>query len=331
MQTIKESLQTNSDIVLESVIDKHMQMLINQLVKFRTKPKEVFDKLRINADKVDPSRLRVYKVVDTDAIKATEKAMKDKNKYIFGIKDEMVCVIYNTTLTDSREDNYIWLPTKEGQVFGDYGDIMWKNPLWPYKENTKNISRRVKMFMYCDEIWILDYSTSLQRTDVQRKRKELKDGMWENTPEFYAKVLQDNLERYKMKVAMLRMQKGSEFESVMKEVNKFINNVSELLIDMHKNMAPDQWGYQYKCKEMMMDTNICATRIFDNIRYVLKAQHDYEYAKKGNYGADFYIAQYNENLQDLKKFLKEGKEKYDLLIKTIDDFKKGKDIDMIFF
>ena len=329
MQTIKESLKVNSDIVLESVIDKHMQMLINQLVKFRTKPKDVFDKLRINADKVDPSRLRVYKVVDTDVIKATEKAMKDKNKYIFGIKDEMVCVIYNTTLTDSREDNYIWLPTKEGQVFGDYGDIMWKNPLWPYKENTKNISRRVKMFMYCDEIWILDYSTSLQRTDVQRKRKELKDGMWENTPEFYAKVLQDNLERYKMKGAMLRMQKGSEFESVMKDVNKFINNVTELLLDMHKNMDPDQWGYQYKCKELMMDTNICATRIFDNIRYVLKAQHNYEYAKKRDgYSEDFYIEQYNENLQDLKKLLKEGKEKYELLIQTIDDFKKGKDIDI---
>lgn len=330
MQTIKESLQANSDIVLESVIDKHMQMLINQLVKFHTKPKEVFDKLRINADKVDPSRLRVYKIIDADAIKAVEKAMKDRNKYIFGIKDEMICVIYNTTLIDSREDNYIWLPTKEDHVFSKW-ETRVQNPLWVYKESSKNISRQAKMFDHCDEIWILDYSTSLKRIDVQRKRRDLKDGRWENTPEFYAKVLQDNLERYKMKGAMLRMQKGSEFERVMKEVNKFINNVSELLIDMHKNMAPDQWGYQYKCKELMMDTNICATRIFDNIRYVLKAQHDYEYAKKGNYGADFYIAQYNENLQDLKKFLKEGKEKYDLLIKTIDDFKKGNDIDIDIF
>lgn len=327
MQTIKESLQTNSDIVLESVIDKHMQMLINQLVKFRTKPKEVFDKLRINADKVDPSRLRVYKIIDADAIKAVEKAMKDRNKYIFGIKDEMICVIYNTTLIESREDNYIWLPTKEDHVFSKW-ETRVQNPLWVYKESSKNISRQAKMFEHCDEIWILDYSTSLKRIDVQRNRRDLKDGRWENTPEFYAKVLQDNLERYKMKGAMLRMQKGSEFESVMKDVNKFINNVTELLMDMHKNMAPDQWGYQYKCKEMMMDTNICATRIFDNIRYVLKAQHDYEYAKNRNYGADFYIAQYNENLQDLKKFLKEGKEKYDLLIKTIDDFKKGKDIDI---
>lgn len=328
MQTIKESLQTNSDVVLESVIDKHMQMLINQLMKFRTKPKEVFDKLRINADKVDPSRLRVYKVVDSDTIKAVEKAMKDRNKYIFGIKDEMICVIYNTTLIDSREDNYIWLPTKEGHVFREW-ETRVQNPLWVYKESSKNISRQAKMFEHCDEIWILDYSTSLQRTDVQRKRRDLKDGRWENTPEFYAKVLQDNLERYKTKSAMLRMQKGSEFESVMKDVNKFINNVSELLIDMHKNMDPDQWGYQYKCKELMMDTNICATRIFDNIRYVLKAQHDYEYAKnRGGYSEDFYIAQYNENLQDLKKFLKEGKEKYDLLIKTIEDFKKGENIDI---
>ena len=324
MQTIKESLNVNSDIVLESVIDKHMQMLINQLVKFRTKPKEVFDKLRINADKVDPSRLRVYKVVDTDVIKATEKAMKDRNKYIFGIKDEIVCVIYNTTLTDSREDNYIWLPTKEGQVFGDYGDIMWKNPLWTYKENTKNISRRVKMFMYCDEIWILDYSTSLQRTDVQRKRKELKDGMWENTPEFYAKVLQDNLERYKTKGAMLRMQKGSEFESVMKEVNKFINNVTELLLDMHKNMAPDKWGYQYECKELMMDANNYSTRILDYIGDVLEAQRNYEESKKrGGYSDDYYIAQYHEYIQYVKELLKKGKEKYDLLIDAINKFKKG--------
>lgn len=324
MQTIKESLKVNSDIVLESVIDKHMQMLINQLVKFRTKPKEVFDKLRINADKVDPSRLRVYKVVDTDAIKATEKAMKDKNKYIFGIKDEMVCVIYNTTLTDSREDNYIWLPTKEGQVFGDYGDIMWKNPLWTYKENTKNISRRVKMFMYCDEIWILDYSTSLQRTDVQRKRKELKDGMWENTPEFYAKVLQDNLERYKTQSALMRMQKGSEFESVMKEVNKFINNVTELLLDMHKNMAPDQWGYQEKCRDLMSDANRYSTRILDHIGDVLDYQRNYEESKKrGGYSDDYYINKYHEYVQYVKKLLKEGKEKYDLLIDAINEFKKG--------
>ena len=136
MQTIKESLQTNSDIVLESVIDKHMQMLINQLVKFRTKPKEVFDKLRINADKVDPSRLRVYKVVDSDTIKAVEKAMKDRNKYIFGIKDEMICVIYNTTLIDSREDNYIWLPTKEDHVFSKW-ETRVQNPLWGTKKALK--------------------------------------------------------------------------------------------------------------------------------------------------------------------------------------------------
>lgn len=324
MQTFKESLHVNSDIVLESVIDKHIQMLINQLVKLHTKPKEVFDKLRINADKVDPSRLRVYKIIDRDTIKDVEKAMGEKNKYIFGIKDEMVCVIYNTTLENPRtEDSYIWLPTKEGQVFGDYGDIMWKNPLWTYKENTKNISRRAKLFENCDEIWILDYSTSLQRTDIQRKRKELKDGMWENTPEFYAKVLQDNLERYKTKGAMMRMQKGSEFESVMKEVNKFINNVTELLLDMHKNMAPDKWGYQYECKELMMDANNYSTRILDNIGDALEAQRNYEESKKMGGYSDYYITKYNEYIKYVKELLKKGKEKYDLLIDAINEFKKG--------
>lgn len=322
MQTIKESLQTNSDIVLESVIDKHMQMLINQLVKFRTKPKEVFDKLRINADKVDPSRLRVYKIIDADAIKAVEKAMKDRNKYIFGIKDEMICVIYNTTLIDSREDNYIWLPTKEGHVFSKW-ETRVQNPLWVYKESSKNISRQAKLFEHCDEIWILDYSTSLQRTDVQRKRKELKDGMWENTPEFYAKVLQDNLERYKTKGAMLRMQKGSEFESVMKEVNKFINNVTELLLDMHKNMAPDKWGYQYECKELMMEANNYSTRILDHIGDVLDYQRNYEESKNMGGYSDYYITKYNEYIQYVKELLKKGKEKYDLLIDAINKFKKG--------
>lgn len=324
MQTFKESLHVNSDIVLESVIDKHIQMLINQLVKLHTKPKDVFDKLRINADKVDPSRLRVYKVVDSDTIKDVEKAMKDRNKYIFGIKDEIVCVIYNTTLIESREDNYIWLPTKEGHVFREL-ETRIQNPLWLYKESSKNISRRAKLFENCDEIWILDYSTSLQRTDVQRKRKELKDGMWENTPEFYAKVLQDNLERYKTKVAMLRMQKGSEFESVMKDVNKFINSVTELLLDMHKNMAPDQWGYQYKCKELMMEANRYSTRILDHIGDVLGYQRNYEESKKrGGYSDDYYITKYNECIQYVKKSLKEGKEKYSLLIDAIDEFKKRK-------
>ena len=148
--------------------------------------------------------------------------------------------------------------------------------------------------------------------------------MWENTPEFYAKVLQDNLERYKTKGAMLRMQKGSEFESVMKEVNKFINNVTELLLDMHKNMAPDKWGYQYECEELMMDANNYSTRILDNIGDVLEAQRNYEESKKiGGYSDDYYITKYNEYIKYVKELLKKGKEKYDLLIDAIDKFKKG--------
>jgi len=320
MQTIKESLQVNSDIVLESVIDKHMQMLINQLVKLHNKPKDVFDKLKINADKVDPSRLRVYKIIDRDTMKAVEKAMEEKNKYIFGIKDEMVCVIYNTTLVDARrDDNYIWLPTREGHVFGAW-DSHNQNPLWNYKENSKSISKRAKMFEHCDEIWILDYSNSLQRALIQRDRSNAKYGTWENTPEFYAKVLKDNLERYKTQGALMRMQKGSEFESVMKDVNKFINSVTELLLDMHKNMAPDQWGYQYQYKNLMMDVERYSERILSHISNCLSTQRDYEESKSNGYSSDYYLRQYREYIQDTKDLLKEGQEKYDLLIEEIKKF-----------
>lgn len=321
MQTIKESLQANSDILLESVIDKHIQMLINQLVKFHNKPKDVFDKLKINADKVDPSRIRVYKYIDKDALKAIEKAMDENYNYIFGIKNGLVCFIYNTTIDSRNDDNYVWLPTKEGHVFGAW-DATRENPLWNYKENSKSTSRRVKIFEHCNEVWVLNYSKSLQRALTIRDRNNAKYGMWENTPEFYAKVLKDNLERYKTKGALMRMQKGSEFESVMKDVNKFINSVTELLLDMHKNMTPDQWGYQYQCKELMMDLNRHSTRILDYVGYVLRSQRDYEDSKKNGYNEDYYIRQYREYIQDVKDLLKEGKEKYDLLIETIDKFKK---------
>ena len=79
----------------------------------------------------------------------------------------------------------------------------------------------------------------------------------------------------------------------------------------------------------MMDANNYSTRILDNIGDVLDYQRKYEESKKrGGYSDDYYLAQYNEYIKYVKKLLKEGKEKYDLLIKTIDDFKKGKDIDI---
>lgn len=320
MQTIKENLQINSDILLESVIDKHIQMLINQLVKIHVKPKDVFDKLKINASDVDPSRIRVYKDIDKDAMKDIEKAMDSSEHYVFGIKNELVCLIYFSKPGYREGNHYIWIPTKEGHVFGTWSSTS-ENPLYNYKENSKSISKCAKIFEHCDEVWILNYSKSLLKSEIQKQRSNSRYGMWENTPAFYAKVLKDNLERYKTQGAIMRMNKGSEFESVMKDVSDFINKVTEKLLDMHKNIEKGKWGYEYRLKNLMQDVNRIAQRVLSNIDNILSSQREYEENKNNEWdGSEYYIRQYREYIKDVKEILKEGKEKYDLLISEIEKF-----------
>ena len=323
MQTIKESLQVNSDILLESVIDKHIQMLINQLVKLHVKPKDIFDKLKMNAADIDPSRIRVYEDIDKDAMKAIEKAMDENNKYIFAIKKEMVCFIYNSKPSFRNDDYYIWIPTREGHEVGSWSTAS-ENPLWNYKEYSKSISRKVKIFEHCDEVWVVDYSSSLRREDTQRKRTNTKWGAWENTPEFYAKVLKDNLERYKTQGALMRMNKGSEFENVMKDVNVFIGQVTAQLLEMNKNMAKGQWGFEYQLNKSMQEINRLAQRILNNVGYVLDSQRDYEENKDYEYGnSDYYIRQYRAYIKEVKELLQDGKQKFELLEDEIKKFKEA--------
>lgn len=323
MQTIKESLQVNSDILLESVIDKHIQILINQLVKLHVKPKDLFDKLKMNAADIDPSRIRVYEDIDKDAMKAIEKAMDENDKYIFAIKKEMVCFIYNSKPSFRNDDYYIWIPTREGHEFGSWSTAT-ENPLWNYRENSKSISRKVKIFEHCDEVWVVDYSSSLRREDTQRKRTNTKWGAWENTPEFYAKVLKDNLERYKTQGALMRMNKGSEFENVMKDVNVFIGQVTAQLLEMNKNMAKGQWGFEYQLNKSMQEINRLAQRILNNVGYVLDSQRDYEENKDYEYGnSDYYIRQYRAYIKEVKELLQDGKQKFELLEEEIKKFKEA--------
>lgn len=322
MRTIKESLEYD-DIICESLFEKHMKKVVDQLVKFGHKPKELFSMLCFKVDKIDASRVRVIHDPE-DSMSKIIKSMEEPSDVIFAIKDGFVCCVW----TSSPRNGWIWLPThishKETPL--DSWASRRDNPLYKwYDSGRRSIKSEARMLEYADEVWIVDAKGVLSKRVLQKERADAKYGRWENTPEFYAKVLEQNLERYKKKIQMIRMDKGSLFEKVVKDIEEFVPKVTALLFDMHKNIGQGEWGSNHRISEHISELN----RITSNFFYILnkivqnKKSHE-EWNRNGYSASTYHLRAYNEELDSLRESIVKSQKMYDDILEMIKNFETNK-------
>lgn len=354
MRSIKEEIEFDKlfeSIVLESVFERHMSMVINQFKKYSLEytkdTKEFFKKLGFAVDKIDASRVTVIDYIDRDAEKEINSALDDKNKVVFGLmrnpstNEIHVAAVYMPKYSGRHDESpWLYLPTKEGHKFGTW-DCNRENPLSRYVESANK--NRIKTFKHCCEVWIVDISGTLAVDKLQKDRRNARYGMWENTPEFYAKVAAKNIERYKQMAAKIKMEKGSDFDAMMKSADEMVKKMYEVLMDMHNNLGYKQWGQNRNLSYFASEFHSQVTYMLQKVKDVIDRQRDYEDAKieaekfkkehpeitnkkdteDEYFSMGFYLRQYRESINSVNDYRQRAMDYYNKLIEGIKEFKES--------
>jgi hypothetical protein len=117
------------------------------------------------------------------------------------------------------------------------------------------------------------------------------------------------------------MEKGSLFEGLVKEVEDFIPKVTELLLDMHRNIGLGKWGSHYPISEKISDLNRIATNFFYSLNRIVqnKRSHD-EWNRPGLTASNYNLREYNDEMDQLREQIKTAKEKYNEIKDKIKEF-----------
>ena len=322
MLTIKESLEYDN-IICEALFEKHMKKVVDQLNKFGHTPKELFSRLGFMVDKIDASRVRVIHDPE-DSMSKIVKAMEEQDTVVFAIKDDLVCCVW----VSGQRAGWCWLPTHNSHK--EYALDSWASrrdsPLYKwYNGSHRSVKSEAGMLEHADEVWVVNAKGVLNKRKLQNERSKAKYGMWENTPEFYAKVLEQNLARYKKKIHAMRMEKGSLFEKVVKDIEEFIPKVTTLLFDMHKNIGLGKWGSNYRISENIQELNRLATNFLYSLNRIVQNKKSHEEWNRDGYSASTYnLKAYNEELDNLRESITKAQKMYNDILEMIKDFETNK-------
>ena len=322
MRTLKEEIKIENELemIIESVVEKHLQKLIDQLKRYGYSVKELFKIAPVAWDKIDASRVTVYRdPSDKSEIKEYTSCVKDDNYIVFGILNDQVGVMF-------YKGNITYLPTDDkhkGKMLNSW-DIRSGSPFWRKDNSQRSIKTKAEdMLSIADEVWVINIKGKLNTQELKRSRVVAQQGVWDNTPEFYAKWLENNIQKYKKKIAVIRAQKNDDFVPLSEKVMQLMDLISKEMIEMHKNSEYGQWGYNSNLRYDLSSINGKCHYAFGHLDDILRAKHDLEEAKKNtkDFGerspgsAENYIstysARYNSSIQALKTRLQEIEEMFE--------------------
>lgn len=321
MRTIKEEIKIEQELEMltESVVEKHLQKLIDQLKKYGYSAKELFKIAPIAWDKIDASRVKVYRdPSDKSEIKEYTEYVRDDNYIVFGVLNDQVGVMF-------YKGNITYLPTNDkhkGKMLSSW-DMRSGSEFWRKDNSQRSIKTKAEdMLSIADEVIVINAKGKLSTTKLQYNRKSSQEGVWDNTPEFYAKWLKNNINKYKKKIEVIRAQKGDEFLPLSEKVMQILEMISKEMIDMHNNSEYGQWGFNADLRYALSRINSRCQYAFNQLDDILRSKRDLEEAKRNvkEFGerstgtAENYISsyseRYNSSVQGLKSRLQEIEEMY---------------------
>lgn len=90
-------------------------------------------------------------------------------------------------------------------------------------------------------------SEAMHRRNQKRiSRGEARQGMVQNTPEYYEEVARENRDRYKKILAQNRANgSDKDFEKIDKDIDAILTKVMQMTRDLRKNFKPNNSGTNY--------------------------------------------------------------------------------------
>ena len=167
MRTLKEEIRMENELEMltESVVEKHLQKLIDQLKRYGYSAKELFKIAPVAWDEIDASRVTVYRdPSDKSEIKEYTSYVKDDNYVVFGILNDQAGVMF-------YKGNITYLPTNDkhkGKMLNSW-DIRAGSEFWRKDNSQRSIKTKAedkKETIYeiadlcydpvCDWLWVVD-------------------------------------------------------------------------------------------------------------------------------------------------------------------------------
>lgn len=316
MRTLKEEIRIENELEMltESVVEKHLQKLIDQLKRYGYPAKDLFKIAPVAWDKIDASRVTVYRdPSDNSEIKEYTSYVKDNNYAVFGILNDQVGVMF-------YKGNITYLPTDnrhKGKILNSW-DMTSDSEFWRKDNAQRSIKTKAKdMLSIADEVWVINTEGKLNTKELKKSRAESQEGVWDNTPEFYAEWLKKNIQRYKKKIEVISAQKNDDFIPLSEKVMQIMELISKEMIDMHKNSEYGQWGYNNDLRYALSRINSKCQYAFNQLDDIIRSKHELEEAKRTieEYGDSYtgssenyissYSERYNSNIRGLKSRLQE--------------------------
>jgi len=315
MQNIK-TYESDAQMICESTFEKHIGEFMKQLKDKGYNLSSILRGLRVAFDKIDASRVKVYKYVDNDVMRDVKEAFESKSSLIFGLVNGIIGIIYTPThyrpyyISTEKLDNikeFTWL---------DW-DNRRKNPF--YKSEVTNEKTCWKQFTAADEIWIINVKGVLNTRSLTDERKQSMAGVWTNTPEFYAAWLKRNLEKYKALATQMRANKGDEFANVMDKIEEWIEKIMKVLRDYHKNI--DKWN-DHSIGYLVRQLNDNARWLLGELNSVIEYRRRMSEYKDNLASSKQYAEYYEREIKEIKKKFGEIEENYNSFKKEIEKFEK---------
>lgn len=257
MLTIKQDIFESQNI-FEAVIDDNIRSLINQVKNSGNKNfdlRDLFKRFTVKIDQIDPSILRVFNLKKSSELKTAEKlytkSKNDNKSILFFVKDGIV--LYSFFL-----GNLKLIPSKEYP--DEYSILKWEKPT------------KAKLFEISTEVWVLN-TEKISTSQLKRDRYNAKLGIWENTPEFYKQVKEQNIKRYKAAKTNMNISSGGikkyykRFLSIQQIYTKYLNDLDLTLLT----------SSNYKLRDAFERANYNIGKLFE---YIARMKEEIDSNKK---------------------------------------------------
>jgi hypothetical protein len=255
------------DVIEESTINEalnepHLLDLVDQLKRNKFNIKTFFDDFQVEWDKIDSSQVKEYTKMD-----AKEKA---KARNVIAKRDDIRGVILLKDKDDnyyraiSHRKDYLVLNTKQ---WGGYGQ-----PYWQDANSTELMSMVEAAYSMVIITW--GWKEQSDRYKKHGDRVKGREGMIENTPQFYEEMARQNIERYKKIIAQNKVNNmDAEIEKIDKDIEAITMKALKLAQEARK--AASSNGY------------FDSTKIDNIMKRIYDRQHYLGYNKYGsNYAGD---------------------------------------------
>ena len=284
------------EMINETLNEPHLLELVDQLKKNKTYndyKRQLFGYHDIKWDELDSSNVKEFNKIDNDALKAARNIIAGNNGFIL-LKD------YNGQYKSMINNDKSVLYFKKATF--SYG-------LGPVFFNKQTSTDLISMVKNADSMVIVKWDDSSGESAVyklRRDRRDSRDGMVFNTPEYYERVAEENIERYKKIIAKNRANgiNVKEFEQIDSDVELIVQKALEFTRNLRKNSKDKNVTWD------VLHIDSINRDIYDQRQYV-----GYSKGKSNYVGSDGLLYLYTEFTKFYMKFKESGDTYYENAMK----------------